>query len=267
MWLFVAVTTVVAFLAQTSTFEVASVKPNKSGTTQANVSSQPNGITIINLPLRGIIQLFFRINQPSKLIGIPDWTITERFDITARAAGPITDDERGLMMQALLADRFKLVARREKREVTTLALMLNRSDGKLGPNLIPSKGCVQPRDAAAQRAANPGAEIRVCGPQTGGSGRLLLAGVPIQQFTSILALILGRTITDKTGLSGTYDIDLSFTPEQQIPAGINSPFPAADPNGPSIYTAVKEQLGLKLEQQRVEEEVLVIDHIERPTEN
>src|SRR5215472_9180545 len=114
------------------TFEVASVKPNKSGTTQANIGMPPNGVNLVNLPLRGIVQLFFQINQPTKVVGIPDWTITERFDINARAAGPITADERRLMMQALLADRFKLVARKEKREVTILALMLNQADGKHG---------------------------------------------------------------------------------------------------------------------------------------
>src|SRR6516165_916633 len=129
------------------TFEVASVKPNKSGTTQANIGMPPNGVNLVNLPLRGIIQLFFQINQPTKVIGIPDWTITERFDINARAAGPITADERRLMMQALLADRFKLVARKEKRELTILALMLNRADGKLGPNLIENKTCMLPNEA------------------------------------------------------------------------------------------------------------------------
>jgi uncharacterized protein (TIGR03435 family) len=247
-------------------FEVASVKPNKSGTTQANVNMPPNGVNIVNLPLRGIIQLFFVINQPSKLIGIPDWTITERFDITARAAGTITADERRLMMQALLADRFKLVARRERREVSVLALMLARNDGKLGPNLIESKGCISPGDAAAQGAARAGGQP-VCGPKTGGAGRLLLVGTPIQQFTSLLALVLDRTVVDKTGLMGRYDIDLTFTPERQIPAGVEVPGPAADPNGPSIYTAVREQLGLKLEQQRDLEEVLVIDHVERPSDN
>src|SRR5215831_15359138 len=68
------------------TFEVASVKPNKSGTMQANIGMPPNGVNLVNMPLRGIIQLFFQINQPTKVIGIPDWTITERFDISARAA-------------------------------------------------------------------------------------------------------------------------------------------------------------------------------------
>src|SRR5262249_9692962 len=152
-------------------FEVASVKTNKSGTTQANIGMPPNGINLVNLPLRGIIQLFFQINQPSKVIGIPDWTVTERFDINARAARPHTADERRLMMQALLADRFKLVARREKREVTILALMLNRTDRKLGPNLIENKVCIQPSEAAAQPATPGGAQQSVCGPRTGGAGR------------------------------------------------------------------------------------------------
>jgi uncharacterized protein (TIGR03435 family) len=80
--------------------------------------------------------------------------------------------------------------------------------------------------------------------------------------------MLSRTVVDKTGLTGRYDLDLTFTPEQTIPAGANIPGPAADPSAPSIYTAVREQLGLKLEPQRDQEEVIVIDHIERqPSEN
>src|SRR3984893_18301680 len=132
-----------ALTAQTPpTFEVASVKPNKSGTTQANIAMPPNGVNFVNLPLRAIIQLAYGINQPSKLIGVPDWTVTERYDISARAAGPITQEERRLMLQALLADRLKPVARLEKREVTIPALMLARNDGKLGKNLVESKGCI-----------------------------------------------------------------------------------------------------------------------------
>jgi uncharacterized protein (TIGR03435 family) len=260
-------------MAQTPpAFEVASVKPNKSGTTQANVGMPPNGVNFVNLPLRAIIQLAYGINQPSKLSGVPDWAVTERFDIAARAAGPVTQEERRMMLQALLADRFKLVARREMREVSILALMLARNDGELGKNLVESKGCIGRGNVAAQRAAEKnapaGAQTPICGPQTGGAGRLILIGTPIQQFTSILALMLGRTVIDKTGLTGSYDIDLTYTPEQPIPAGINIPGPAADPNGPSIYTAVREQLGLKLESQRDQEEVLVIDHVERqPSEN
>jgi uncharacterized protein (TIGR03435 family) len=249
-------------------FEVASVKPNKSGTTQANIGMPPNGVNLVNMPLRGIIQLFFQINQPSKLIGIPDWTATERYDISARAAGPITADERRLMMQALLADRFKLVARRDKREVSVLALMLARNDGKLGQKLVESKGCIAPGNAAAQGAEPAGAPMPICGPKTGGPGRLLLVGTTMPQFTSLLALLLPGTVVDKTGLTGRYDIDLTYTPDRAIPAGVDIPGAPADPNGPSIYTALKEQLGLKLESQKDLEDVLVIDHVERqPSEN
>jgi uncharacterized protein (TIGR03435 family) len=249
-------------------FEVASVKPNKSGTMQANVGMPPNGVNFVNLPLRAIIQLAYGINQPSKLSGVPDWAVTERFDIAARAAGPVTLEERRLMLQALLADRFKLVARREMREVSILALMLARNDGKPGKNLVESKGCIGRGNTPGKEATPAGAQTPICGPQTGGAGRLILIGTPIQQFTSILALMLGRTVIDKTELTGSYDIDLTYTPDQPIPAGINIPGPAADPNGPTIYTAIREQLGLKLESQRDQEEVLVIDHVERqPSEN
>jgi uncharacterized protein (TIGR03435 family) len=176
------------------------------------------------------------------------------------------------MLQGLLADRLKLVARLEKREVSVLALMLARNDGKLGKNLVESKGCVGPGSAAAKEAsvgnAPAGADTRICGPKTGGFGRVILTGIPIQQFTALLGTMLSRTVVDKTGLTGRYDIDLTFTPEQPIPANLNIPGPAADPNGPSIYTAVREQLGLKLESQKDQEEVLVIDHVERqPSEN
>jgi uncharacterized protein (TIGR03435 family) len=155
----------------------------------------------------------------------------------------------------------------EQREVSILALMTARNDGKLGKNLVESKGCIAP-GAAAKEAAPAGAETRICGPKTGGAGRLILTGIPMQQFTALLGTMLMRTVVDKTGLTGRYDIDLIFTPEQAIPAGVNIPGPAADPNGPSIYTAVREQLGLKLESQKDQEEVLVIDHVERqPSEN
>jgi len=260
-----------ALMAQTppavvpTTFEVASVKANKSGTTQANIAMPPNGVNFVNLPLRGIIQLAYGINQPSKLAGVPDWAVSERYDITARAAGPITQEERRLMLQALLADRLKLVARLEKREVSVLALMLARNDRKLGKNLVESKGCVAPGSAAAKEAPPAGAETRICGPRTGGFGRVILVGTPIPQFTSLLALALGSTVVDKTGLTGSYDIDLTYTPERPLPEGVNLPGPPPHPNGPSIYTALREQLGLKLESQKVQEEVLVIDHVERET--
>jgi uncharacterized protein (TIGR03435 family) len=258
-----------ALMAQTPpAFEVASVKLNKSETMQTNIGMLPNGVNFVNLPLRAIIQFAYGINQPSKLSGVPEWAVTARYDINARARGPVTLEERRLMLQALLADRFKLVARWEKHEISVFALMLARSDGKLGRNLIESKGCIAPGSTAAKEAASPGAQTPICGPKTGGAGRLVLTGTSTQQFTAMLSAMLSRTVVNKTGLTGRYDIDLTFSPEQPNPAGANIPDPAADPNAPSIYTAVREQLGLKLESQRGQEEVLVIDHVERqPSEN
>lgn len=248
-------------------FEVVSVKPNKSGTTQSNIGMPPNGLNIVNLPLRPIIQLAYGINQPSKLVGIPDWTNTERFDVSARAAGPVTTEEHRVMMQALLADRFKLVARREKREISVFALVLDRKDGKLGPHLVESKGCTAPAAAAAAAPAtnSQGEAAPLCGARPGGPGKINLVGMPMQTFASVLSLLVGRTVADKTGLTGRYDIELSYTPDQPAPAGLAA-IPA-DPNGPSIFTAVREQLGLKFDSQRELEDVLVIEHVERPSEN
>jgi uncharacterized protein (TIGR03435 family) len=250
-----------------ATFEVASVKLNKSGTLRANVGMLPNGVNIVNIPLRAIIQLAYGVNQPWKVIGLPDWAATERYDISAKAAGAINLDQRRLMMQALLADRFKLNAKMEKREMPVIALMLNRADGKLGPNLVETKGCLDQREAAARRKESPDDKFIVCGPQTGGDGRLILLGTTVEQFSAIVALIVQRTVSDKTGLTGRYDLDLTFSPERALPvAGGDTP-PVVNPNAPSIYTAVREQLGLRLENQKDFEEVLVVSHLERPTEN
>lgn len=253
--------------AQAPTFEVASIRPNKSGpAAPTNAGMQPNGINFVNLPLRAIIQFAFGVNQPSKLAAIPDWAVTERFDISARAAGTVSADERRLMMQAMLADRFKLVTHREKREVSVFIITPVRSDGKPGPNLIESKGCVQ-QAAVARGEAQADAKTPICGMKGGGNGRVIFVGIPMQTFTSAIGVLLGRTVIDKTGLTGTYDIDFTFTPEQQIVGRSDAPTPVADSSGPSIYTALREQLGLRLESQKDQEEILVIDHIERPSEN
>ena len=255
---FVALTVAILTAQTPPAFDAATVKSNKSGT-QTNISMLPNGVNFINLPLRAIIQFAYGVNQPWKLAGVPDWAATERFDINARAAGAVTTEERRLMLQALLADRFKLVAHMEKREVPIFALMMARSDAKPGEKLVQSKGCIA-GNVAAPEAPSPGAGNQTCGLRNAGAGRLVLIGMPIQQLAAILGTLLGRTMVDKTGLTGRYDIDLTFVPEQ--------PGAAGDASGPSIYTALREQLGLKLESQREVEDVLVIEHLEKqPTDN
>lgn len=251
-------------LAQDVAFEVASVKRNTSGPQQAGGGIVPNGLNIVNLPLRGIIQLAFGIGQPSKVINAPNWIVTERYDITARASDRVKQNEIGRMLQALLKERFSLAVHKETREVTAYVLMLARPDGKLGPQLhVSTAECADLLDGTAPKDA-----VR-CGPRPGGPGKLILVGSPISLAVNLLSLTLQGPVVDKTGLTGKYDLEISFAPIQNAPAGVvaGANPQATDPSGPSIFTALQEQLGLKLNSAKTQEEVLVIDHVERPTEN
>jgi uncharacterized protein (TIGR03435 family) len=175
------------------------------------------------------------------------------------------------MLQDLLEDRFKLRARREKREMPVYALTLARSDGKLGEGLRASSiDCAAMRGRGGRVGAPPGppppGERPMCGMRMG-PNQVLASGVPLVQLTQVLSQLTQRIVVDRTGLTGNFDIDLSFTPDRMPqgspPPGV--PLPSIDPNGPSVFTAVQEQLGLKLESERAPVEVLVIDHVEPPT--
>jgi uncharacterized protein (TIGR03435 family) len=243
-----------------ATFEVASVKANKSGTTQANFSLQGATATFANLPLQGIIQLTYQINQASKLVGAPGWIWTERFDIIAKAPAEVLKEQWRPMMQTLLAERFKLIARIERREIPAYALVRVKSD-TLGAALRPFKGMCAGRGVTPPEAATSAVP---CGPRPGGPGKLILVGSPISLLTSLLSLMLGRTVVDHTDLAGLYELDLSFAPLPGLPGARPQP---VDDTGPSIFTALQEQLGLKLDSERENVDVLVIDRVERPTEN
>jgi uncharacterized protein (TIGR03435 family) len=121
-----------------TTFDVASVKPNPSGSTQVTINVGPISVTLLNLQLRPIIQLAYGITTPSKLVGVPDWANTERFDIIGKAASIGSREVMRPMLQALLADRFKLTAHMETRRQPIYTLVRARRDRALGPNLHPS---------------------------------------------------------------------------------------------------------------------------------
>jgi uncharacterized protein (TIGR03435 family) len=206
------------------------------------------------------------------------------------------------MMKTLLAERFRLVAHAETREMPILALVLARSDGRLGPQLkksavdcaalaAPQRGGPPPDgrggpppngrrgdgSGLAGRGTPPPAgtafslgERPQCGGR-GGFGQMIAGGLPISQFVTQLSQLTSRVVVDRTGLTGGYDIDLKWTPTpDQLPPGPPPPGfepPPVDPNGPSLFTALEEQLGLKLDAARGPVDVLVIDGIEPPTEN
>ncbi len=236
-----------------ATFEVASVKANESGASQVTINWQ-GGVTLINVPLRAILQFAYNINTPSRLVGYPEWTNVERFDIQARAPEGMTGVEQMRpMLQALLVDRFKMVAKIEKREIQSYALVKARADGRLGPNIKPAeKPCVGPRGEAP---------LGIQCVQGGAGGGARAIGIPIAQLAPMISLLVGRPVVDRTGLTGVYDLELKFSGDR-----VDGALPP-DPNAPSIFTALPEQLGLKLDAQRETVDVLVVERIERPAEN
>jgi bla regulator protein blaR1 len=265
-------------------FEVASIKPNNSGDGRVMLGLQPGGrFTATNVPLRLLIRNAYQL-QDFQIVGAPSWIGSERYDIVAKAEDgtPIETpslDRSGpsrvqLMMRALLAERFQLVVHNETRELPIYALVPARSDGKLGPDLHKSDTDCNAVLAAGQRGRGlapppppqPGERLP-CGIRIG-MGNMTIGGAPLFQIANAIANFIGRTVVDKTGLSGNYDANLTWTPDQmpQRPPGAPEP-PPIDPNGPSIFTALQEQLGLKLDSQKGPVAVLVIDRVERPKEN
>jgi uncharacterized protein (TIGR03435 family) len=257
-------------------FEVASIRQNTADDGKVMFGIQPGGrFTAIGVPLPGLITQAYGL-QRSQLVGGPDWMETARFDITAKAEGDIPRSALGsvgplqLRMQDLLEERFKLRAHRETREQQIYALKLSRPDGQLGPGLRASTtDCAalfaRGRNGPPPRGMGPG-ERPACGMRIG-PGQLMAGAMPISQLILPLAQFTERLVFDRTGLTGNFEIDLTWTPDR-LPSG--PPPPGAppvtiDPNGPSLFTALQEQLGLKLESERAPVEVLVIDHVERPT--
>jgi len=261
---------------QTPTFEVASVKVNKAG----QGSPQRAGITpgdrvnFTNTPLFVLISTAYDVAEivgPSWIgkPGQPNWDV-DRFDIAAKASAPATRDELQAMLRTLLAERFKLTVHTETRSEPIWALVLARRDGKLGPNLHPAaKSCVELRAGWQPKA--PG-EHDPCGTWTFvnalRTGSMSVHGFALDQLSALSTDVGRRPFVNKTGLAGFYDWDLTWTPQVFLQAPFDrSRFPDINPDGPSAFTALEEQLGLKLESQKGDAPVLVIDHIERPTEN
>lgn len=258
-------------------FEVASIRRNTSGTGMVSMNMAPGGrMNFVNVAVRQLIVRAYEV-QPFQVIGGPDWLTNERYDIIAKAEGDASPAQLNLMLQQLLADRFKLVVRRETRELPVYYLVQARDDGRLGPALKPAAVECGPQGRGrpgGPPAAAPGAGAGRGGPGAGcqmmiAAGRLQAGGQPMSQFASVLANQVGRPIIDKTGLTGGFDIELSWMPEGRgnpvgpLPNGVQ--LPAIDPDAPSLFTAVQEQLGLKLEAGRGPVEVLVIDNVQPPT--
>jgi bla regulator protein blaR1 len=253
------------------TFEVASIKRNVSGDPDASIRIQPGGqMTVSNNSLYNLIRNAYGTQRFEMIPGpkLPSWIDSDKWDILAKspAGAPEVQEQMQLRLRSLLEDRFKLVARREMREMPVYELVVARSDGLLGRQIKPSgdECAAQGRARAAGEPPPPMPPGGFCGTRTG-NGSVSMKGVPLSNFVRNLGGMTGRFVIDKTGLTGPFDLDLKWAPE---------PAPGAPPQGPgtpgddaSLFAAIQEQLGLKLEAKREPVEVLVIDSAERPTED
>jgi uncharacterized protein (TIGR03435 family) len=259
-------------------FEVASIKPNVSGTSIRAIGPGPNGrFEGLNVTLRELVAYGFGVDMSRARLQIvgPEWIDQDRFDVDAIIpGGPAPPAEVRPMVAALLADRFKLRAHRETREVPAFSLAMDRDDLRTGPGLRVSTIDCEARRAAARRGGpppppqgpppDPRTVRPICGVRQA-PGRFAGDAVSMTQLASALSSFAGRIVLDRTELRGYFDVDLEWTPDPpQTARTADAPDPGLHAG---LFTALKEQLGLRLEDARTSVDVVVIDAAERPTAN
>jgi uncharacterized protein (TIGR03435 family) len=233
-------------------FEAADVKVNKSGEARMAVDFLPGGkFSMRNVPMKVMIMMAYHV-RPEALAGGPGWLDSDRFDVVAKALQTTSPEEIRLMLRTLLAERFKLAIHTDQKIMPAYALVL----GKAGPKLQPSEAALL--------------MDRRCGPGEGAPGQKHVACQHItmamlaDELQEIAPRDIDMPVVNQTGLPGAYNFKLDWTPAVRAAAGASPDAPA----GPTLFDAVEEQLGLKLESKKLPLPVIVIDRVERaPVEN
>jgi uncharacterized protein (TIGR03435 family) len=252
-------------------FDVVSVKQNKSGTRMMRTMFKPDGYSATNVSAKLLIQMAYGIRQ-DLISGGPDWTESAGYDFDAKVAGSDVDaykkftmEQRRSMLQAALADRFKLKIHNETKQLPVFELVVAKGGSKLKE--------AKPSDTYANGIKGIDG-VGHAGMMRIGPGQMTGQAITMKSLVGMLATNLEKTVIDKTGLTGNYDLELTWAPDQDsgsmFKGGDGAPQraePAPDSTGPSIFTALQEQLGLKLQSTKGPVETLVIDHIEIPSEN
>lgn len=285
-------------------FEVASIKPSAGDGHMVTVQMAPGGrYTASGVTVKLLIQQAYDVRD-FQISGGPSWLTSERYDIVAKAETNANREQVKLMLQSLLKERFNLVLHRETRDLPIYSLVVGKNGHKLhlseiqpseqpggppanapqgGPRVViggaAQGGGPQGGMAGGMAGAAGGGAGAAGGPQRSGAqmrmgrGQLSAQMAPLVALATMLSQQLGRPVLDKTELKGSFDFKLEWTPDEtQRGMGFEGERPAADiappgESGPSLFTAVQEQLGLRLESQRGPVEILVLDRIERPSEN
>jgi uncharacterized protein (TIGR03435 family) len=243
---------------QPPSFDVISVKPNKTSlgvhgliTTEFTA----DGFRGTNVPVHTLLLQAYGLHE-GESFGEPAWANSEVFDIEAKVAGPdvaafskLDSDQLQAMLRQILAERFGLVAHRETRELPVYAMSVAKGGPKLKEFVF---------DPAVPASARRGGGVQMS------MGMIAAHECTIPYFLSMLSRQLGRTVVDRTGLTGNYDFTLRWSPDNSATSASEG---AQADTLPSIFTAVQEQLGLKLESTKAPASVLVVDHLERPSQN
>jgi uncharacterized protein (TIGR03435 family) len=223
------------------------------------ITTRPDGTSV----WKGVtLRVLLRSAYQLPMSGGPDWLSTDRFDLETKPSGHPTDAQRPLMWRKLLADRFNLIVHIDARLAPVYAVVLARSDGTLGPQIRPSV-CAGKDSAPIPGPLDPKQPPPLpCGALRSRPGTLVARWVTMAELaTQMLSLMLGHKVVDRTGLMGRYDLNAEWTPAPGPPG------PQAFGVGPATFTAIEEQLGLKLESEQGSVDTLVIDRAERPITN
>jgi len=237
---------------QPPAFEAAAIKINSSGRPGSGISLYPARIKIINSTLKFCVEVAWNVKD-FQVSGATGWMDADRYDIDAVAANPFTREESRKMLQALLSDRFGVVVHSETQDKPGYVLVPGRNGTKLPPPI---------EDPSVMFSRTPS-----------GDRTLKATSVSMQRFAEALSTTLGAIVVDRTGIEGQYDVSFQWTPDpanepRLLKSGEPAPAPPADAvPGPSIFTALQEKLGLRLESRKVPVEVIVIEHAHRPSEN
>jgi uncharacterized protein (TIGR03435 family) len=214
-------------------FEVASIKPSVADSANSGGKSAKGRLVMSNVTLKRCIMGAYGIG-PNEIAGGPDWLDSDRFEIVAKADEVVGDKALMEMLQTLLAERFQLTMHREMRPVRAFILEVAKSGPKLEKSTSEESSTLN------------------------GRGSIVAKGTTMKRFASVLSRQMDLPVVDRTGLEGSFDMKLQWTPEGSKPDA---------ESGPTIFTALQEQLGLRLQAEKTPIEVLVIDRAEKPTEN
>ena len=250
--------------ASAPTYDVVSIKQNKSGSGGWSMSAVSASFKGTNLTIVDLVMNSYDLTSDDLIYGLPGWTRSAHFDIYAKIVNPdmkqidnLTDEQREAMILAILKDRFHFQAHLETKTLPVYDLVVAKGGAKFtggnGPDAVTAA-------ALAKRNITVGGMVTYNGEITAGA-------MPLSSLVFNLTGVVGRTVVDKTGLTGKYNFELKWTPEHGVQASADNGQADAENSAPSIFTALQEQLGLKLQSSKGPVETLVVDHIEMPSEN